>query len=160
MRRSNPLLGLLFLLVIGVALVAGYVVASSVRIGPVRPPDILSRLTTPTPTTGQIAARLVTPVATGEQAVVTPGAWPTPVQPTERPAPTVVVPTFPPASVSTPTATATRPGDQGTLTPEVTGTAETLAHSHPTGLSVHAGRFSRDARGPGLLRGGHIRLRL
>jgi hypothetical protein len=124
-RRSNPLLGLLFLLVIGVALVAGYVVASSVRIGPVRPPDILSRLTTPTPTTGQIAARLVTPVATGEQAVVTPGAWPTPVQPTERPAPTVVVPTFPPASVSTPTATATRPGDQGTLTPEVTGTAET-----------------------------------
>ncbi|NPV09029.1 MAG: hypothetical protein HPY83_13830 [Anaerolineae bacterium] len=149
MRGSNPLYGLLFLLVIGVAVVAGYVVASSVRIGPLRPPDILAHLSSPTPTPGRVEARLVTPSPTGDhpEADATPAAWPTVPLPTERPAPTVIVPTFAPAPTATSGSsslgpTAAQPAEErGTPTPAATGQLEppSPTPTRPAYLFVPAG---------------------
>lgn len=111
MKRSSSLYGMLFLLVIGAAVIAGYVVASSISIGPIRPLDVLDRLASATPTVARVEARLVTPSPTVAGAPTTeaqPSPWPTAVTPVERPAPTVIAPTFGPGA-STPGAT-TIPG--------------------------------------------------
>ncbi len=127
MRRSNPLYGLLFLVVIGAAVAVGYVVASSVRIGPIEPLAVLERLVSPTPTYASVQARLITPSPTlpgGAVAVQTP--WPTLPVPTQAPAPTAEAPTYPPPSAATPP-----PGGapSNPATPSVTPTGPTATAS-------------------------------
>lgn len=123
MRRSNPLYGLLFLLVIGAAIMAGYVVASSVNIGPVRPLAVLDRLASATPTTGHVSVRLLTPSPTVAGGAST---SPTLAIPTQT-APTVVVPTFSPGGVATVTPSGSHPATGAT--PSSTATRVTTTPS-------------------------------
>jgi len=119
LRRSNPLYALLFLLVIGAAVVVGYVVASSVKIGPPRPLAILDRLATATPTAGHVQARLLTPTGPGGEAMTPIAPHATLAVPTPA-APTVVVPTFPPNTVATATPAASPPAGKSTPSPAAT----------------------------------------
>ena len=171
---SSKFYGPLFLLIFALALVSGYVVASSVHIGPLRPPDVFAHLATPTPTMGHVEVRLLTPSPASATSMSTPKSVPTA---TERPVPTVVVQTLVwspspttaptgPTLVSTPTHPSASPSATGVLEPTTTPTmpAFLYAQDGPTTvrpeLSCYVGAvfgWVRDERGQPLA-GVHLRV--
>lgn len=119
------LYGLLFLVVIVVAVVAGYVVASSIHIGPLRPPDVISRLVTATPTPIRVDVRILTPSPTIAGATVEPAPTMVVIEPTQPALPAENTTTATPSSIAPPlpaTATATLPNVTTTAAPAGTGT--------------------------------------
>lgn len=108
----------LFALMFVVALVAGYIVASSIHFGA----QPVVRLGTPTPTLGSVQAKLVTPSSEGS-AISTPAAGTGGAGDSEQPPiPTVVAPTFDSGSAAQATATA-NPVAGPSSTPTATATA-------------------------------------
>lgn len=132
MSSSTRIYGCLFSIVMIVALLAGYIVASSLQAFSLDLPNPLARLDKPTATLGRIDARLVTPESDGDGSgtgaggdAVADNTPELPVVPTQRPIPTVAVPTYegsaPPATPVAGAATAT-PTAESTATPTATPT--------------------------------------